>query len=69
MCVVPSQEVLTRDSVTIQVNAVVYYRINDPIKSVLNVEDVNVSTHLLGQVRLFCSFCEVFITTSRRCAM
>jgi len=49
---VPSQEVLTRDSVTVHVNAVVYYRISDPVKSVLNVEDVNLSTQLLGQTTL-----------------
>jgi len=49
---VPSQEVLTRDSVTVHVNAVVYYRISDPVKSVLNVNDVNLSTQLLGQTTL-----------------
>lgn len=34
---VPPQEVLTKDSVTVTVDAVVYYRISDPMKAVLQV--------------------------------
>lgn len=34
---VPPQEVLTKDSVTVSVDAVVYYRITDPIKAVMEV--------------------------------
>jgi len=46
------KRLLTRDSVTIHVNAVVYYRIKEPIKSVLNVANVNTVTHLLAQTTL-----------------
>lgn len=49
---VPTQEVLTRDSVTVAVEAVVYYRIFDPVMSVVNVENVNRSTRLLAQTTL-----------------
>lgn len=37
---VPPQEVLTRDSVTVSVDAVVYYRISDPLKAVVKVNIV-----------------------------
>ncbi|VEL38759.1 unnamed protein product [Protopolystoma xenopodis] len=49
---VPTQEVLTKDSVTVAVNAVVYYRVRDPVRAVVNVEDANRSTRLLGQTTL-----------------
>ncbi|GAA36041.1 Mechanosensory protein 2 [Clonorchis sinensis] len=49
---VPTQEVLTKDSVTVAVDAVVYYRIFDPVMSVVNVEDANRSTRLLAQTTL-----------------
>jgi len=49
---VPPQEVLSRDSVTVAVDAVVYYRIKNPSVSVTNVEDVNLSTRLLAQTTL-----------------
>lgn len=34
---VPPQEVLTKDSVTVSVDAVVYYRISDPLNAVIQV--------------------------------
>ncbi len=49
---VPTQEVLTKDSVTVAVDAVVYYRIFDPVMSVVNVEDANRSTRLLAATTL-----------------
>ncbi|VDD83531.1 unnamed protein product [Mesocestoides corti] len=49
---VPTQEVLTKDSLTVAVNAVVYYRIRNPVCAVVNVEDANRSTRLLGQTTL-----------------
>ena len=49
---VPPQEILTRDSVTVAVDAVVYFRISDPIWSVVNVEDAQRSTKLLAQTTL-----------------
>ena len=49
---VPPQEILTRDSVTITVDAVTYFRISNPIQSVCNVEDATRSTRLLAQTTL-----------------
>ena len=36
---VPSQDVITRDNVSVKVNAVVYFRVVDPMKAILEVED------------------------------
>ena len=49
---VPPQEILTRDSVTITVDAVTYFRISNPIQSVCNVQDAQRSTRLLAQTTL-----------------
>jgi len=49
---IPPQEVLTKDSVTISVDAVVYYRIFNPEQSVLGVENAAYSTKLLAQTCL-----------------
>jgi len=49
---VPPQEILTKDSVTVTVDAVVYYRIFDPVISVINVENTKLSTHLLAATTL-----------------
>jgi len=49
---VPPQEILTKDSVTVAVDAVVYYRVNNPIMSVTNVEDASRSTKLLAATTL-----------------
>lgn len=49
---VPPQEVLTRDSVTVAVDAVVYYRVFNPIVSIANVEHAQESTRLLAQTSL-----------------
>ncbi|CAI5454823.1 unnamed protein product [Caenorhabditis angaria] len=49
---VPSQEILSRDSVTVSVDAVVYYKVFDPITSVVGVEDASNSTRLLAQTTL-----------------
>ena len=48
----PPQEILTRDSVTVAVDAVVYFRISNPIWSVIRVEDAHRSTKLLAQTTL-----------------
>lgn len=45
-------QILTKDSVTVAVDAVVYYRICDPCMSVNNVSDAHRSTRLLGQTTL-----------------
>nr|CAH8838435.1 unnamed protein product [Trichobilharzia regenti] len=49
---VPPQEVLTRDSVTVAVDAVVYYRIYNPVVAITNVEDADRSTRLLAATTL-----------------
>ncbi|ESN95760.1 hypothetical protein HELRODRAFT_86412, partial [Helobdella robusta] len=49
---VPPQEILTKDSVTVAVDAVVYYRISNPMISVVNVENAARSTQLLAQTTL-----------------
>jgi len=49
---IPPQEVLTKDSVTVAVDGVVYYRVRDPMMSVINVEDCQQSTKLLAQTTL-----------------
>ncbi len=49
---VPTQEVITRDNVTCSVNAVVYYRVVDPNRSVVNVEEYRMATAQLSQTTL-----------------
>jgi len=49
---VPPQEVLTRDSVTVNVDAVVYSRVFNPIISVTNVKNTQYATQLLAQTSL-----------------
>jgi len=49
---VPPQELLTKDSVTVSVDAVVYYRVSNAIVSVTNVKDTHHSTKLLAQTSL-----------------
>lgn len=45
-------QILTRDSVTVSVDGVVYFRINCPISSVANVSNAHSSTRLLAQTTL-----------------
>ena len=49
---VPHQDVITLDNVSIKVNAVVYYRVVDPQRAVLDVEDVHFATSQLAQTTL-----------------
>jgi regulator of protease activity HflC (stomatin/prohibitin superfamily) len=49
---VPSQEVVTRDNVTVRVNAVVYYRVVDPTKAVTEVFDYRFATAQIAQTTL-----------------
>lgn len=49
---VPPQEVLSKDSVTVSVDAVVYYRICDPLKAVIQVANYSHSTRLLAATTL-----------------
>ena len=49
---VPTQEVVTRDNVTVRVNAVVYYRVVDPEKAVTEVLDYRFATSQIAQTTL-----------------
>ncbi|MES9997333.1 SPFH domain-containing protein [Desulfovibrio aminophilus] len=49
---VPNQDVITRDNVSMKVNAVVYFRIVDPVKAVVEVEDYILATSQLAQTTL-----------------
>jgi regulator of protease activity HflC (stomatin/prohibitin superfamily) len=49
---IPSQDVITRDNVTIKVNAVVYFRVIDPMKAIIDVENFLYATSQLSQTTL-----------------
>jgi len=49
---VPPQEILTKDSVTVAVDAVVYYKISNPMASVCNVTNASQSTRFLAATTL-----------------
>ena len=49
---VPPQEILTRDSVTVSVDAVVFYKIKDPMAAVCKITDHAKSTKLLASTTL-----------------
>lgn len=49
---IPAQDVVTRDNVSVKVNAVVYFRVMDPHKAVLAVQDYIYATSQLAQTTL-----------------
>ncbi|MFN3414737.1 MAG: slipin family protein [Caldimonas sp.] len=49
---VPTQDVISRDNVSVQVNAVVYFRVVDPQKAIIQVENFMVATSQLAQTTL-----------------
>ncbi|OPY74271.1 MAG: FtsH protease regulator HflK [Syntrophorhabdus sp. PtaU1.Bin058] len=49
---VPSQDVITRDNVSIKVNAVVYFRVVDALKAIIDVENYLYATSQLSQTTL-----------------
>jgi len=49
---VPSQDVISRDNVSVKVNAVVYFRVIDPEKAIIQVEDYLMATSQLAQTTL-----------------
>ncbi len=49
---VPSQDVVTRDNVTVKVNAVLYFRVLEPIKAVIEVSNFLYATSQLAQTTL-----------------
>jgi regulator of protease activity HflC (stomatin/prohibitin superfamily) len=49
---VPKQRIITRDNVTVDVDAVVYFRILDPQKAIIEVQRYDMATSLLAQTTL-----------------
>jgi regulator of protease activity HflC (stomatin/prohibitin superfamily) len=49
---VPSQDVISRDNVSVKVNAVVYFRVIDPERAIIQVEDYLAATSQLAQTTL-----------------
>jgi regulator of protease activity HflC (stomatin/prohibitin superfamily) len=49
---VPSQDIITRDNVSVKVNAVVYFRVIDPRKAIVEVESYHYATSQLAQTTL-----------------
>jgi len=49
---VPTQDVISYDNVTVKVNAVIYFRVLDPEKAIIQVEDYHLATSQLAQTTL-----------------
>lgn len=49
---VPPQDVITRDNVSVKVNAVVYFRVVDPLRAIVQVENFHYATSQLAQTTL-----------------
>ena len=49
---VPSQDVISRDNVSVKVNAVIYFRVVDPERAIIQVENFNIATSQLAQTTL-----------------
>ncbi|MBF0297120.1 MAG: slipin family protein [Oligoflexia bacterium] len=49
---IPSQDIITRDNVTLKVNGVVYFRVNNPEMAIINIEDYLMATGQIAQTTL-----------------
>lgn len=49
---IPPQDVITKDNVSVKVNAVVYFRVMDPLRSIIEVQDYLYATSQLSQTTL-----------------
>ncbi len=49
---VPPQDVITRDNVSVKVNAVIYYKVMDPNRAIIEVEDYHFATSQMSQTSL-----------------
>ena len=49
---IPSQEIITRDNVSVDISGVAYYRVVDPVKSVIAIENVAAAIHEIAQTTL-----------------
>lgn len=47
---IPSQELMTKDNVTIHVDAVAFYKVEDPLKALCNIEDGEAAVNEAAQV-------------------
>ena len=65
---IPSQDVITRDNVSVKVNAVLYFRVVDPTKAIVEVENYIVATSQLAQttMRSICGQAELDDLLSER---
>ena len=65
---VPPQDVITKDNVSIKVNAVIYFRVIDPIKAIIKVENFLYATSQLSQttLRSVCGMAELDDLLSKR---
>ncbi len=49
---VPPQDIITKDNVSVKVNAVVYFKVMEPIKAIIEVEDYKFATSQMAQTTL-----------------
>ncbi len=49
---VPPQDIITKDNVTVKVNAVIYFQVMDPANAIINVEDYFYATSMIAQTTL-----------------
>lgn len=49
---VPSQDIISRDNVTVKVNAVLYFKVSDPQKAIINIENYLEATSQLAQTTM-----------------
>ena len=49
---IPSQDIISKDNVTLKVNGVVYFRVNNPEKAIIAVEDFIQATNQIAQTTL-----------------
>src|SRR5687767_2593213 len=56
---VPPQDVITRDNVTVRVNAVCYFQVFEPVKAVIEVQNYLYATSQIAQTTLRAVLCKV----------
>jgi len=49
---VPRQDTLTKDNVSVEINAVIYYRVKDPARAVINIQDYHFATIQIAQTTM-----------------
>ena len=58
---VPSQELMTKDNVTIHVDAVAFYKVEDLLKALCNIENCDAAVNEAAQVGAFCMAVRSFL--------